>query len=107
MKCREEKGGWVFLGTDWVTRRVREGLQGGTVHPQQTSGACLKLQDYLVSPFPGLYVEAPGTKPSTGIPWLSVWWLGGEGNGTPLQYSCLENPMDGGACLVGCSPWVR
>ena len=21
----------------------------------------------------------------------------GEGNGTPLQYSCLENPMDGGA----------
>ena len=21
---------------------------------------------------------------------------GGEGNGTPLQYSCLENPMDGG-----------
>ena len=22
---------------------------------------------------------------------------GGEGNGTPLQYSCLENPMDRGA----------
>ena len=22
---------------------------------------------------------------------------GGEGNGTPLQKSCLENPMDGGA----------
>ena len=21
--------------------------------------------------------------------------LSGEGNGTPLQYSCLENPMDG------------
>ena len=21
----------------------------------------------------------------------------GEGNGTPLHYSCLENPMDGGA----------
>ena len=21
----------------------------------------------------------------------------GEGNGTPLQYSCLEDPMDGGA----------
>ena len=28
------------------------------------------------------------------------WALGsiiGEGNGNPLQYSCLENPMDGGA----------
>ena len=23
--------------------------------------------------------------------------MGPEGNGTPLQYSCLENPMDGGA----------
>ena len=22
----------------------------------------------------------------------------GEGNGSPLQYSCLENPMDRGAC---------
>ena len=26
-----------------------------------------------------------------------VVMYGGEGNGTPLQYSCLENPMDGGA----------
>ena len=28
----------------------------------------------------------------------------GEGNGNPLQYSCLGNPMDRGA-LQGCSPW--
>ena len=27
--------------------------------------------------------------------WLKL--LAGEGNGNPLQYSCLENPMDGGA----------
>ena len=26
-----------------------------------------------------------------------VWEATGEGDGTPLQYSCLENPMDGGA----------
>ena len=27
----------------------------------------------------------------------------GEGNDNPLQYSCLENPMDGGAwCPWGC-----
>ena len=25
----------------------------------------------------------------------------GEGNGNPLQYSCLENPMDGGAIIHG------
>ena len=29
------------------------------------------------------------------ILWYSAFF--GEGNGTPLQYSCLENPMDGGA----------
>ena len=28
---------------------------------------------------------------------LYVEYIIGEGNGTPLQYSCLENPMDGGA----------
>ena len=27
---------------------------------------------------------------------ITLKWYG-EGNGTPLQYSCLENPMDGGA----------
>ena len=31
----------------------------------------------------------------------------GEGNGKPLQYSCLENSMDRGAWgLTGYSPWV-
>ena len=29
--------------------------------------------------------------------WVRVGSSVGEGNGTPLQYSCLENPMDGGA----------
>ena len=35
------------------------------------------------------------------IIYLSIFLLAdiyvGEGNGTPLQYSCLENPMGGGA----------
>ena len=29
--------------------------------------------------------------------YTSVAALNGEGNGNPLQYSCLENPRDGGA----------
>ena len=34
--------------------------------------------------------------------YMHVYWEGtifsfGEGDGTPLQYSCLENPVDGGA----------
>ena len=32
----------------------------------------------------------PGSIPGSGR-------SSGEGNGNPLQYSCLENPMDGGA----------
>ena len=33
---------------------------------------------------------------------IPVWVRSsGEGNGIPLQYSCLENPIDGGAY----SPW--
>ena len=33
------------------------------------------------------------------IRWPKYWYHLplGEGNGNPLQYSCLENPMDGGA----------
>ena len=27
---------------------------------------------------------------------MGLSWIRGEGNGTPLQYSCLENPMDRG-----------
>ena len=34
-----------------------------------------------------------GVRSSLGFPSGSV----GEGNGTPLRYSCLENPVDGGA----------
>jgi len=30
------------------------------------------------------------------LPMFSSSFIG-EDNGTPLQYSCLENPMDGGA----------
>ena len=31
----------------------------------------------------------------------------GEGNGNPLQYACLENPMDYQRSLVVYSPWGR
>ena len=34
---------------------------------------------------------------TVGLIWDNVSYEDGEVNGTPLQYSCLENPMDGGA----------
>ena len=43
--------------------------------------------------------------------WYLVPKLIGEGNGTPLQYSCLENPRDGGAWWAAVSgvaqSWTR
>ena len=45
--------------------------------------------------------EKPGTLQSMGLQRsISKWGIStqdGEGDGTPLQYSCLENPMDEGA----------
>ena len=34
-----------------------------------------------------------------------IWISLGEGDGTPLQYSCLKS--HGQRSLVGCSPWGR
>ena len=44
---------------------------------------------------------------NAGDPSLTPGWgrSPGEGNGNPLQYSCLGNPMERG--LVGYSPWGR
>ena len=35
----------------------------------------------------------------TEITYLLLLLISGEGNGNPLQYSCLENPMGRGTCL--------
>ena len=48
--------------------------------------------------FPGVS-DSKASSYNAGDPGL-IPWSGrspGEGNGNPLQYSCLENPMDGGA----------
>ena len=36
----------------------------------------------------------PVGSPKTGGSWSDRMWSTGEGNGKPLQYSCLENPMN-------------
>ena len=53
--------------------------------------------------------KIPWTEEPGGLQSMGSWRVGhdwatslslsciGEGNGTPVQYSCLENPMDGGA----------
>ena len=42
--------------------------------------------------------SSPGNQRETQLPQFAfLYQERGEGNGTPLQHSCLENPMDGGA----------
>ena len=48
------------------------------------------------SGIPSLLCGQPGGEGRRLI-WQWPKLLTGEGDGTPLQYSCLENPMDGGA----------
>ena len=56
---------------------------------KESSCQCKKLREVGLIPGVG---KIPGLGRSPG-----------EGNGNPLQYSCLENPMDRG---WGYSPWV-
>ena len=44
-----------------------------------------------------IYVQGCINKTLYDILWDGLVHFHGESNGTPLQYSCLENPMDGGA----------
>ena len=44
----------------------------------------------------GLKLNIQKTKIMASGP-ITSWEIDGEGNGNPLQYSCLENPMDRGA----------
>ena len=46
---------------------------------------------------PGMIPELWSHKPSSVAKNIYIYGYTGEGNGTPFQYSCLENPMDGGA----------
>ena len=70
---------WVFccLSVQFSRSAMSDSLQPHEL--QHTRPPC-------PSPIPGVY---PNSCP-----------LCGEGNGTPLQYSCLENPMDRGAWWV-------
>ena len=53
----------------------------------------IRVPQWLSSKHSACNVEAPGDKGS--IPGMGSSL--GEGHGNPFQYSCLENPMDGGA----------
>ena len=98
LKCKDlsniEKGtGWELGFT--CTEKDRKTLQKA-VDMAESRAEILNVT-LADTGFPG----AQRWKHLPGMWETRVWSLGrgspGEGNGTPFQYSCLENPMDGGA----------
>ena len=69
----------------------------------EVTQSCLTLNDPIGCSLPGSSVH--GIFQAKVLEWGAIAFSGillyellsGEGNGNPLQYSCLENPMDGGA----------
>ena len=75
----DEKSPWAFIWRFWSRIRF-----------QANSGDCRTKAP--------VFFLAVGKDPFSLLLWFMVSSIfSGEGNGTPLQYSCLENPRDGGA----------
>ena len=68
-------------------------IPGGTATAAKLLQSCLTLCLPIDGSLPGSPV--PGILQARTLEWVAISC--GEGNGTPLHYSCLENPMDGGA----------
>ena len=89
---------WFPLGWTDLISLLYKGLSrvfsNTTVQKYRFFGA----QPFLLSSFHicTWWPEKPQVWP---YDWATINWLYGpwKGDGTPLQYSCLENPMDGGA----------
>ena len=73
-----------LLRVPWTARRSNQSILKKISPEYSLEGLILKLQYF------GYLMQRTDSLEKTLL-------LGriGEGNGTPLQYSCLENPMDG------------
>ena len=95
---------WENTPEGWETK-ARSGLcWGGRVDWKESTAATSPAAHwpFVWSMCPG--INSPGEPASLAAMLVLENWnnyqvatWGGKGNGTPLQYSCLENPMDGGA----------
>ena len=91
-----DSGAWRATVHGVTGLRPQHNILRNTVQPIQFSSvqslSCVRLCDPMDYSTPGLTVDHQ-------LPEFTQTHVHcGEGNGTPLQYSCLENPMDGGAC---------
>ena len=95
---------WSEVSGDAAGRAARGGglppaclrpLRVPLAHSSQHRHCCSALSRLLPSTTWNDFQKRPSEHlPSIIYP---LYWVFGEGNGTPLQSSCLETPMDGGA----------
>ena len=120
MRSYPDAGTWLMLDTEEVCNMFVEWMNEWVLQSLQESQYCKSLPAYTwnlgmqrnkvtledqplgnckVSPYPSRWLSGIESTCNVGDPG-SVPGLGrspGEGNGNPLQYSCLDNPMDRGA----------
>ena len=88
---------WTF-GLDLISLHATWDVYGSLVH----SVHILFFFFFVVYPGGSTVKNLPAIQETQEELWarfLGSWESLGEGNGNPLQYSCLENPMD--------NPWVQ
>ena len=76
------------LGALWWPRRVDEAQEGGDRCVHMTDSLCCTAE--INTTFKAIILQKKNNNNHN--------LCTGEGNGNPLQYSCLENPRDRGAC---------
>ena len=98
--------GLISFRIDWFDLLAVQGTLKHLLQPHNSKALILQCSAFfmvqLSHPFSRASLVAQLVK---NLPAMRETWvlsLGqedspGEGNGNPLQYSCLENPMDGGA----------
>ena len=106
MKVKEEREESEKVGLKLNIQKTKF-MASGPISSWQIEGETMETMiDFILGGSSGL--DGKASAYNAGDPGL-IPGLGrspGEGNGNPLQYSCLENPMDGGA-WYDYSPWGR
>ena len=89
---------YKFCFITWIIIRIRWFAIPGLIVSSHFRTAVYN-DAYMLVWYCVLLKESAGLDWSLFFKWVVVMFCG-KGNGTPLQYSCLENPMDGGAWQV-------
>ena len=88
-----EYSGLIYFRMDWLNLLAVQRTLKSLLQHHDLKASILWLSAFFIIQISHPCMTAGKTMA------LTIWTLVGnaEGNGTPLQYFCLENPMDGGA----------